>query len=369
MTTVGGRIASSVGRLAWVGVPAFALVATIFVGVRVAGLEPWADPMYDMWAYWSTRFGLDYATAIPGHTGHYIYSPAFAHLVAPLASLPWPWFAGLWTAILIVVVWWLGGRWALPLALLPPVALSVGIGQVDVLMAAAVVVGFRWPAAWALPILTKVTPGIGLLWFATRREWRSLGIALAATAAIVGLSALVDPAAWRGWLAMLLRFDFPDAEVLTYLPVPVWARLPIVAAFVVWGARTDRRWTLPISAMLGLPTVWLNSPAILLGLLPLVAAGARTPAGAWLRSPDAEPVVVRRRLAAGVAGAVATLSRALATLAGALVRLDDALARLGTELERVLRSVRRTALGSVAVIRGRSAIERLLSRRPTSIER
>jgi hypothetical protein len=329
-------------------VSAFALVATIFVGARFGGVFPWVDETFDMWAYWSTRTGLDFTTAVPGATGHYIYSPAFAHLLAPLATFPWPVFAGVWTAILLVALWWISGRWALVVALVPPVALSVAIGQVDVLMAAAILVGFRWPAAWALPILTKVTPGVALVWFAVRREWRSLGIALAATAAIVGFSAVVDPAAWRGWVTMLLRLHFPDSEVLTYLPIPLWVRLPIVVALVAWGARTDRRWTLPIGVMLALPTVWLNSPAILLAIPPLVAAGARTPAGAWLRSPDGEPAVVRRRLAGGA-------------LDG-LVRLDGALTRIG-------RSARRSGLRWATTLRRRAAIERLWSRRASGIER
>ena len=43
----------------------------------------------------------------------------------------------------------------------------------------------RHPAAWAFPLLTKVTTGVGVLWFAFRRDWRSLGIAIGATAVIV----------------------------------------------------------------------------------------------------------------------------------------------------------------------------------------
>jgi len=39
------------------------------------------------------------------------------------------------------------------------------------LLAVAIAVGFRYPAAWALVLITKVTPGIGLVWFAVRREW------------------------------------------------------------------------------------------------------------------------------------------------------------------------------------------------------
>ena len=58
---------------------------------------------------------------------------------------------------------------------------------------------------WAFVILTKVTPGIGLLWFVVRREWRNLGIALAATAIVAGGSALTMPLAWQQWAHVLSR--------------------------------------------------------------------------------------------------------------------------------------------------------------------
>ena len=64
-------------------------------------------------------------------------------------------------------------------------------------------VGFRYPAAWSLILLTKVTPGIGLLWFAVRREWRSLAIALGATAVIAAVSLAIDPRAWFEWFGVI----------------------------------------------------------------------------------------------------------------------------------------------------------------------
>ena len=47
------------------------------------------------------------------------------------------------------------------------------VGNIHLLLGAVIVAGFRWPWLWALPLLTKVTPGVGLLWFALRREWRT----------------------------------------------------------------------------------------------------------------------------------------------------------------------------------------------------
>ena len=50
---------------------------------------------------------------------------------------------------------------------------------------------------------SKVTPGIGLLWFLLRREWRSLAIALGTTLAIVVGSFLLAPSAWFDWYSFL----------------------------------------------------------------------------------------------------------------------------------------------------------------------
>jgi hypothetical protein len=64
---------------------------------------------------------------------------------------------------------------------------------------------------------------------------------------------------------------------------------------------------LPIGVCLSLPTVWLNTPTILIGMLPLVAAGATTPAGRWLRGEApvlAVPSLQRVRRRARRAGLV-----------------------------------------------------------------
>jgi len=278
-------------------IAAAVLVAVIFSAARLLGLYPWNERIFDLWAYWSTRAGFDYATAQPGVSGAYLYSPAFAHLIAPLTALPFPVFAAIWTGLLVAALGWLTGWRAFFIGVLAPVTMSIAIGQTDLLMAAAIVLGFRWPAAWVLPIVTKVTPGIGLLWFAVRREWRQLAIALGVTFAVVAVSWAVDPRAWQGWIAMLVRFDFPTTANGVYLPIPVWTRLPLVALLIAWGARTDRPWVLPIGVCFSLPTVWLNTPTILLGIFPLVGWGAATPAGRWLQGePRRVPALLLRRV-------------------------------------------------------------------------
>lgn len=300
------------------GTSVFVLVLAIFVAVRALGIYPWNDRIFDLWAYWTTRFGLDYATAVPGQTGDYLYSPAFAHLIAPVTALPLPLFAASWTALLGVVLYWLTGWRAVFIALLAPVTISLAIGQTDLLMAAAIVIGFRWPAAWVIPFITKLTPGIGVLWFAFRGEWRAFWIATGATAAVVGVSVLLDPAAWLGWLEMLFRLQFPRPSDGVQLPVPVWVRLPLVVALIWWGARTDRRWTLPVAVAFALPTVWINTPTIVVACLPLLGWAADAPAGRWVRSeaPLRWPLGLRRR----VRRARVTLRRELGGLGAGLIR-------------------------------------------------
>jgi Glycosyltransferase family 87 len=263
----------------------YVVLAVVFVGLRLLAVQPWVESV-DAYAYWATRDGDLYAAADAGVIGAYVYSPAFAQVLRPLVLLPWPVFCALWTAINAAVLWRLAGRLALPLLLFVPIPFEIVSGNVHLLIALACVVGFRAPWAWALPILTKVTPGIGLLWFVVRREWRALAIAAAATASVAVVSFVADPAAWLDWVVLLARdagrpLDTPG----WYLPVPLVVRLPLATAIVAWGAWTDRRWTIPVAVTLALPVVWLNSLAILAALPALWPAvgseprrGAREPA-------------------------------------------------------------------------------------------
>jgi Glycosyltransferase family 87 len=124
-------------------------------------------------------------------------------------------------------------------------------------------------------LLTKVTPGVGLLWFVVRREWRSLAIALGTTAAIAAVSIVLAPAAWAQWPGVLAGIA-GRAGTWAAVPIPLVVRLPFAVALVVWGARTDRRWTVPVASMLALPALWYGGFSMLLAVLPLLPA--RTPA-------------------------------------------------------------------------------------------
>jgi hypothetical protein len=215
----------------------------------------------------------------------YVYSPAFLQLVSPLTALPWQAFMAGWTALLLLAIRFLTGPRLLAAGLVFPfAAMEVAGGNVSLLLAVAIVVGFRWPAAWSLVLLTKITPGIGLLWFAVRREWRSLAIALGATALIAVLSFAILPDAWRTWVDVVLRnVAAGKGGTWASVPIPLWIRLPVAVVVVVWGARTDRRWAVPVASMLALPALWYGGISMLLAVIPLLRG---TDADAKRGSPE-----------------------------------------------------------------------------------
>jgi hypothetical protein len=268
----------------------YIVLAILFVGLRLFDIDPWADSV-DAYAYWTTRTGDFYAAAETGRIGAYLYSPAFAQALAPFTVLlPVAVFTALWTALNFAALWWLVGRLALPSLLFLPISFEIISGNVHLLYAVAIVAGFRYPAAWALMLLTKITPGVGLIWFAVRREWRSLAIALGVTGAIVGVSFVLDRSAWEQWIGHL-RDDLGGAgqasfaTVGWYLAVPLLPRLAVAAGIVAIASWTDRRWLVPVAVVVALPVLWLNGLAILAAAVPLYRDRAR--AG---EAVDADPV-------------------------------------------------------------------------------
>lgn len=232
----------------------------------------------EAFCYWIASIHAPYALSDWTQPVAYVYSPAFLQLIAPLAELPWLGFFSAWTALLLLAVRFLTGPRLFVVGVLCATFELAG-GNISLLLAVAMVVGFRWPAAWAFVLLTKVTPGVGLLWFAVRREWRSLGIALGVTALVVAVSAAIMPGAWLEWLDLLVRLAGRDGTWAA-VPIPFLVRLPIAVAVVVWGARTDRRWTVPVAGMIALPALWYGSLTMLLAVIAL-----RDPAGKAVSRP------------------------------------------------------------------------------------
>jgi hypothetical protein len=266
---LGGRpvpvvVAGAIALLAaWIGIVYFA--------------EPWSlsalPSGMDARCYWVPDLSNPYLHSNWTDQIAYPYSPAFLQILEPIRLLPWQLFMAVWAAILMAAMVYLTGPRLILLGLAFFGLMEIWGGNIELLIAVAIVLGFRWPAAWAFVLLTKVTPGVGLLWFAVRREWRSLAIALAATVAVAAVSAAIAPNAWLAWRDVLVS-NAGKNGTWAAVPIPFAVRLPAAVLLVVWGARKNRRWTVPVAAMLALPALWYGGLSIMLATLPLL--GART---------------------------------------------------------------------------------------------
>jgi glycosyl transferase family 87 len=246
---------------------AMARAAAVIGVVAIAMLWPGLN-LADAHAYWAAPLNDLYGAARAGGADAYLYAPAFAQVLAPFKAMPWPVFAGLWLLFMAVCLVAIVGAWALLVTFIPPVLIELQAGNIHLPLALAIGLGLRYPATWAFVLLTKPTLGIGLLWFAVRREWRQLAIALGATALIAAVSFLIAPAAWSEWIqALIANAGHPiSPDYSGVIHIPLLIRLPIAALIVIWGARTDRPWTVAVATTLALPILWINGLAVLLAV-------------------------------------------------------------------------------------------------------
>jgi hypothetical protein len=123
-------------------------------------------------------------------------------------------------------------------------------------------------------LLTKVTPGVGLLWFALRRQWRALAWALGVTAAIAAVTFAIWPDRWFAWFELLRQGSPPAVPPFNWPLIP---RLVVAVAIIVLGAWRGWRWPVVVGATLALPAFYTLSPSMLVGVLPF----AREAASRW----------------------------------------------------------------------------------------
>jgi hypothetical protein len=249
------------------------------------GIHPWTFIGTDARAYWQIDLAHPYLNSGVGDLSTYLYSPAFAQVMAPFSLLPWPVYDLLWTALLVGILVWLVRPWPWALLILfLPISYELFVGNVHFLIAAALVVGLSRPGALALPILTKITPGISWLWFIVRREWRNLAISVGVTGAIVAVSFVIQPGAWSDWIAFLLASTGRGDALIP--------RIALGIVLVLFGAVTGRAWLVPVAVWIALPVVWINAWVILLASIRLYSDGD------WTRVVN--PLRVRPGLPAAV---------------------------------------------------------------------
>jgi hypothetical protein len=227
---------------------------------------------FDLYAYWIVHID-PYAPIADDAYGYgaFRYAPPIAMLMTPFGLLPWEALVAGWLALQLAALWYIGRAWALALVVFPPVWLDIVYGNINILLAAMIVAGFKQPAVWSFGLLTKVTPGVGLLWFLVRREWRALAVVALVTAALCAVSVLVmGIGAWEKWLGVVFSRSGvaipPDA-----LPIPFLPRAVVAALVVAWAAYTDRKWLVPVGVVLAMPLLWW------IAFAPLIACWALVP--------------------------------------------------------------------------------------------
>ena len=219
------------------GLFAVAVVGAL-AGIYVLWLHLTTDPLNDVQAYyWAAgrlNAGLplyppDQSVSTP--LG-YPYPPLLAVLFRPLALLPFAAAAAIWEVVVlasfVVTVWWMGLRrpetWLALGILALPIAWCLVIGQAQVVLTMFTAIGAPWSIAIATNI--KLFPGLIVLWWIGRRDWRSLGI-FVATLAALGLLQLV--------LAPQATMDYVTAITLKQVGA-VTNLSPYVVSPLLWGA-------------------------------------------------------------------------------------------------------------------------------------
>jgi hypothetical protein len=236
----------------------------------------------DGWSYWTA----DLARLYPEHWGSdgtYIYPPPLAQIITLLHPIGWQVFIVCWTTLLWAALAYMLGRWTWLFVVMGIAAILFGLpfetsdvlghalnGNVQLFIAAGIVVALRGNALGWLPgLLTKVVSGLGLGWHLLRLEWRPLVITAGATAAVVAVSCAFAPGQWGEWISWMITH--PDAAPpVAVEPVPFALRLPMSLALLIWGARTNRAWVVPVAVGWGTPALYLGTyPSMWVGAIPL----------------------------------------------------------------------------------------------------
>ena len=265
--------------------PALTVVGFLFGLLLISGMALRTD------AELFHSIGLDRPyTGVVGDDGAFVYSPAFAQALQPFRLLPVWWFVTLWRVAELALLTLMAGPWTLLLLLTVPVTAEVMEAQVHMFLAAAIVAAWRWPGLWAVPILTKPTLGVGLLFHVGARDWRSLRIALAWTVGIGLVSLLTVPALWVEWLKVLAGSASHQLSG-PVIQIPLLVRLPVAAALAWYAGVRDWPRLVPIAAMIALPALWIVGLSMAVAAIPdvrrLRAGGARS--GAAPAAPAVRP--------------------------------------------------------------------------------
>lgn len=206
-------------------------------------------PLYDTACFWVAGLRLREGVAIYGWVDPaftFRYAPPWAVLWVPLSFIPLPIVSVGVLVAEILALRYVAGSWrnAGLLCWLPPLSMEFATGNVNLLMAAAILAGVRGSGVWpALFALAKFSPAVVLV-RAKRRQWMSFAL----TIGVLCLLTLPVLSLWPEWIAQL---DQPASAVL----VPLTYRIPIGLALLAY--RKD--WSIAAAAAILSPALYPHS--------------------------------------------------------------------------------------------------------------
>ena len=89
------------------------------------------------------------------------------------------------------------------------------------------------------------------------------------------VSFAIAPPLWSQWIDVLVGRSSAANTAGLYGVIPLALRLPVAAVLVIWAARTDRHWIVPLAAVLAMPVLWPNAFAVAVAAIPLLALQSR----------------------------------------------------------------------------------------------
>jgi hypothetical protein len=252
------------------------------LGVAIA-MGTFATPV-DAVAYWlagtsTSLYPADWSAVAPGYL---FYPPPIAQLSRLIQPIGWQVFIVLWMVLIFASFWYCTRRLSLVLVAIGiPYFLGIGpdapatflsyalLGNIQWPLAAATVMAIDRPPLWAVLLVTKVSTAIGWWWHVFRAEWRAAALGALASLAVIAVSVLLGPDLWAQFIEFAVRNGNFANPPMPLFPVPFPVRIATGLALLLWGARTNRRWTVPVACGWALPALYG------LGFLPFWIAALR----------------------------------------------------------------------------------------------
>jgi hypothetical protein len=287
---IGGRRWPSIGLLILA-----AIGATLLYVVATTSWQMGSDEL----AYWhaAQRLAAGQPLYDPSATPITPYAfwnpPPIAQLLAPFTGLITPeQFTAIWTVLLLVCLWWLGGRspaGGLALIAFLPVAVELRTRNMHLILAVLTVLALRrsW-IFWVVATALKMSPVLGGVYLLAAGRWREAIKVGVMGLLVLGVSVALAPGAWSDFVSVVGGRAGSDGGAL--VAIPFWVRFAAGAVLAVVGGLVTARcvagralrvgpWGLgervgEVLLVVGLtvanPTLWATALSLLIAIVPLV---------------------------------------------------------------------------------------------------